>query len=66
MEVRERLFPVLGDIGLGLLALMWQHGLTTPRSWAGEREAGGGRHSQGAPLEPKVPAREPNSRSPPS
>jgi nitroreductase len=55
MKVRKRLFPGIGVIGLGLLALMWQPGLTTPRSWAEEKPAAGA-GAQGAPVEIKVPA----------
>jgi len=54
MKVRKRLFPGLGVIGLGLLALLWQSGLTTPRSWAEEKPAAAPA-DQGAPLEFKVP-----------
>ena len=54
MQVRKRLFPGLAVIGLGLLALMWQSGLTTPRSWAEEKPAAGAA-DQGAPVEIKVP-----------
>jgi nitroreductase len=60
MKVRKRLFPGIGVIGLGLLALMWQHGLTTPRSWAEEKPAAGAA-AQGAPLEIKVPAGTPDA-----
>ena len=54
MKVRMRLFPGLGVIGLGLLALLWQPGLTTPRSWAEEKPAAAAA-AQEAPLEIKVP-----------
>src|SRR5208282_2931611 len=54
MKVRQRLFPGIGVIGLGLLALVWQPGLTTPRSWAAEKPAAGAA-AQRAPLEIKVP-----------
>ena len=60
MKVCKRLFPGIGVIGLGLLALMWQHGLTTPRSWAEEKPAAGAA-AQGAPLEIKVPAGTPDA-----
>ncbi|MGA8141579.1 MAG: hypothetical protein WB948_12930, partial [Desulfobaccales bacterium] len=55
MKVCKRLFPVIGVIGLGLLAFMWQQGLTAPRSWAEEKPAAGAAE-QGAPVEIKVPA----------
>ncbi len=55
MKVGKRLFPVIGVIGLGLLACVWQPGLTTPRSWAEEKPAAAAK-DQGAPVEIKVPA----------
>ena len=60
MKVRKRLFPGMGIIGLGLLALMWQPGLTTPRSWAEEKPAAGAA-AQEEPLEIKVPAGTPDA-----
>jgi nitroreductase len=54
MKVRKRLVPGISIIGLGLLALVWQPGLTTPRSWAEEKPAAGAA-AQGAPVEIKVP-----------
>ncbi len=55
MKVRKRLFSGIGVIGLGLLALMCQTGLSTPRSWADEKPAAAAAE-QGAPVEIKVPA----------
>jgi nitroreductase len=55
MKVRKRLFSGIGVIGLGFLALVWQPGLTTPRSWAQEKPAAGAA-AQEAPLEIKVPS----------
>jgi nitroreductase len=60
MKVRKRLFSGIGVIGLGFLALVWQPGLTTPRSWAQEKPAAGAA-AQGAPLEIKVPAGTPDA-----
>ena len=60
MKPLERLFPGIGVIGVALLALMWQPGLTTPRSWAEEKPATGAA-AQGAPEEIKVPAGTPDA-----
>jgi nitroreductase len=55
MKVGKKLYPVIGVIGLGLLASVWQPGLTTPWSWAEEKPAAVA-PEQGAPVEIKVPS----------
>lgn len=55
MKIRKGLWPGIGVIGLGLLALVGQPGFTTPRSWADDKPAAGAA-APGAPLEIKVPA----------
>ena len=60
MKVHKRLFPGIGVISLGLLALMWQPGFTTPRSCAEEKPAAGAA-AHGVPVEIKVPAGTPDA-----
>lgn len=60
MKVRKRLFPAIGGIGLGLLALMWQAGITIPGSCADEKPSVGAT-AQGTPVAIKVPAGTPDA-----
>jgi nitroreductase len=60
MKIRKRLFPAIGAIGLGLLALMLQPVVTNSWSWAGDEPVVSA-SPQGTPAEIKVPQGTPDA-----